>query len=360
MSRRHSSGAVVSAVVVLAAACGNAPSAPGAARPSLPSSQASTPSAPAQSATAASPSPTSSTMSEPAESTVVPWADLPIGPEETPTPLPPIPVDRSVPLCRADQLAANLSGRDGASGTVFYFVALRRISGQPCRLDLPLVGLSAASTAGHREMLPIKLDPMMRVEPVILRTPTDSGTVRLAAYSRCDEATHSPRPMATRLELVLAGGVVPVAASGDNPGVALGCLGATSPIGVSRLGGPLTQPTYPPDPRSDLQISIQLPATATAGASLDYEVTLANPTAHDIALEPCPTFIQHGAAGIKDLHLLNCAQAQPISAGGSEVFAMRVAIPATEPVGRTRLWWSIATVNGATGSAEIAIVAPVG
>jgi hypothetical protein len=126
------------------------------------------------------------------------------------------------------------------------------------------------------------------------------------------------------------------------------------------MGGQLAETTYPHDPRTDLQVSLQVPPTATAGALLEYTVTLTNPTDHDIALEPCPTFIQHGDAGYKDPHLLNCAQAHPVPAGGTEEFAMQVAIPANARLGRSHLRWYLATATGSTSSAELDIIAPAG
>jgi hypothetical protein len=307
---------------------------------------------------AASVAPLASPGPQDVDPTIVPWADLPAGAPETPTPLPRPAIDASVPLCRADQLAARLDSRDGASGTLFYFVAMRRISGDPCRLDMPLIGLSAASPTG-RQQLPINewLQPTRWVEPVVLRAPADQGRVTLSAYARCDDASQQRRPLATDLELALESGAVRVTGSAENHGIELGCLAPTAPIGVSRIGGQLAETTYPHDPRTDLLVSLQVPPTATAGALLEYTVTLTNPTDHDIALEPCPTFIQHGDAGYKDPHQLNCAAARPVRGHDCERFAMQVAVPASAPLGQSRVWWEIATVNGSTASAEVDIVA---
>jgi hypothetical protein len=45
-----------------------------------------------------------------------------------------------------------------------------------------------------------------------------------------------------------------------------------------------------PRDRADLDVTLQLPEEVSRGAEFEYQVSLANPTGHDVSLRPCPTF----------------------------------------------------------------------
>lgn len=103
--------------------------------------------------------------------------------------------------------------------------------------------------------------------------------------------------------------------------------------------GPKALALGAPDPRTGLVASLSVPAAAQAGEVLHYRVTLSNPTASDVPLEPCPDFLQTFGVHVKEPHALNCAAARPVPAGGSETFAMELVVPTAPSSRKTVLTW---------------------
>jgi hypothetical protein len=125
------------------------------------------------------------------------------------------------------------------------------------------------------------------------------------------------------------------------------------------LGRRGEEPRYLPDPVSTLTVSIAAPASVTAGRDLDYVVTLDNSGSSDVALEPCPNFLQAlGGNVVKERHRLNCAAAHPVPAGGVETFRMRMHIPADTPPGRIMLRWFMERATTESPQATVVITTP--
>lgn len=122
-------------------------------------------------------------------------------------------------------------------------------------------------------------------------------------------------------------------------------------------------PYFPPDPppqpsRLDgagLTASVAAPATIPQGtATIDYTVTLANPTNTDIALRPCPRYRE--AAGDDSLveeayEVLNCAEApSAVPAGGSITFEMSIPLADGLRAGRhISLLWNVYPIESDVG-----------
>jgi hypothetical protein len=99
------------------------------------------------------------------------------------------------------------------------------------------------------------------------------------------------------------------------------------------------------DPLSQLTGSISAPAEITAGQTLSYIVTLTNPTAHDIKLDPCPSYSEGLKGHGDETYLLNCDAQEVIPAQSSTDFAMRLAVPAAV-TGNTYLGWILNVLGG--------------
>jgi hypothetical protein len=201
--------------------------------------------------------------------------------------------------------------------------------------------------------------------------PDPAGRVRAGMARR-----RRNRAVAVVTGLVAAGVAValPVAAIGggtrpDGPRP-LGPVPVPVPW-VSAPGVVATYPTPPPGqsqpavsvpPRyyQALHASITAPARAKFGSTIEYVVTLTNPTDRPVTLDPCPVYVE-GIWTSVETHPLNCAPGS-IPAGGSVEFGMRIQVPGQgpnfpDPDGVAHLSWAIAESGelDATASADIAV-----
>jgi hypothetical protein len=116
---------------------------------------------------------------------------------------------------------------------------------------------------------------------------------------------------------------------------------------VSRFGVPADVVSVPDPPSSPLTARINGPTTASAGHTLNYTVTLANPSSSDVQLSPCPAYDEYVGSGTTVwvatvLHYyLNCDATTVIPAGGSLTFEMRLALPANQPAGTAKFGWDV-------------------
>jgi hypothetical protein len=104
-------------------------------------------------------------------------------------------------------------------------------------------------------------------------------------------------------------------------GIQVGC-GVT----VTELYVPPPQVTYPPDPMVGLTARLLLPSSVHIGQTLVYVVSLVNPTASPVALNPCRGYYQllDSLKSPSSFYQLNCGAAGPIPADGSESFVMNM------------------------------------
>lgn len=120
-----------------------------------------------------------------------------------------------------------------------------------------------------------------------------------------------------------------------------------------------SDPTYDP-----VIVTVDPPAVPpVAGQELRYAVTLANPTGADIALNPCPGYVEErfstGSAIVepvneRSLRRLNCRTRSAIPAGRSLRFEMRTDVPRSLSAGRelTITWRLLARGFHARGTAH--------
>ena len=282
-------------------------------------------------------------IATPAAPGVVPWADLPPG--GIPAPAATATLDPSVPLCRAGQLKASFAGAEGGGGNTFSTIAIHLLAGAaPCRLDLSPTSLSGVPAGGVRESVALQRSPEpAHLIPMVLSTPAQAGGVLLRWYARCDTSTQRRRPAWQHVQIGLGSGVLDVQPSTDGGAeLALGCLPADGAVQTGRFGGDPVPTPEPPDPLRGLTLALHAPPVVRAGSILRYTLTLTNPGRSEVALRPCPDFV-HVFGRVKDRHRLNCAAAQPIPAGGSEVFAIELLVPGDSPSGQARLSWLSST-----------------
>jgi hypothetical protein len=105
---------------------------------------------------------------------------------------------------------------------------------------------------------------------------------------------------------------------------------------VTALGLPPAEPRA--DALSRLSVRLDMPATATAGQILKFQVVLSNPTRAPIRLSPCPGYEAGISAAGAHAYRLNCGNPL-IAAGQSRVFEMEYAVPAGTRAGLAKIGW---------------------
>jgi Protein of unknown function (DUF4232) len=139
--------------------------------------------------------------------------------------------------------------------------------------------------------------------------------------------------------------------AGEGPLVLYSCAPA-APF-VSGFGVPIPSDAPPPSPLDVLTITRSMPASLAPGSMADYTVTLDNPTARAVALDPCPAYSQfivpaHGKPLLPgSYYYLNCAAAPRIPAHGAVTFAMRIQVPIGS--GEAKYGWLIPGTTLQTG-----------
>lgn len=286
---------------------------------------------------------------------VVPWVDDPAPPPVPTTPPPSAPEPTSAP-CRAQDLRASL-GRAGAMmGHTSQEVRLRNVATEPCWLDgYPTV--NAVSDDG-----PLADQFMGTSFPDPGAGEVAPGGEGLVIFEGCSTSAGPPRAAAVYRDVSLTlpgGGFLPV------PGLELECGARVSRLGVAdappRL--PVTE-REPPAPGSLASLRAELaalPEQVAPGATLRFEVVLANPTAVPVALDPCPGYsIDLAPGGTEVSAALNCRPVGAIPPGGRVRFEMRYDLEEEVAAtgGVTRLSWSMSAWGGPSRGAELRIAEP--
>src|SRR5262249_34713551 len=96
------------------------------------------------------------------------------------------------------------------------------------------------------------------------------------------------------------------------------------------------------------------PVHGKRGDLLRFVVVLQNTSRATVSFTRCPSYVQQLVpAGQVEVHVLNCARAQPIAPGKREAFAMQIRVPKDAPVGGNGLFWGLdpfgaktPTING--------------
>lgn len=260
---------------------------------------------------------------------VIPWRDTP--PVEPAPSLSPRPV---ATLCRTADLVLQPIGIDGAGGTTFHHITVRNAGAAGCALlGRPAVrGIDATSGVSRT----VATDPVAALgaaqgsRPATIE-PGESALLDLDTYGGCLDGRPETVYRDVRLRLADGGHLrLP------------GTVNATCGVGLSDWYRPA-----PPAPDTSaiakLVASIQAPASARAGGTLDFVVTLTNPTGTGVQLDPCPNYEIALLAPVKagGAYQLNCA-IPAVPAHGSLRFAMRLSIPSfTEYRGPATVQWSL-------------------
>jgi hypothetical protein len=261
---------------------------------------------------------------------VIPWVDTP-GTGSTsalgrPTSVPDC-VGSDLTLTRGDGDAVFSSRR-----TNFLSVATTT----RCYLSAGVTA-ATASVDGHRGSVPVRDAGDPQVQPGTI-DPDHPGSMSFETDESCLRGEDLSHVLTySDLRVTLLGTEIPLAPGGLSSAV-LSCLGElpVSRAGIG-LGGSTSEQN---DPLRQVTTTIQAPPAISAGETLHFEVTLTNHLSDDYPLDPCPSYrVQLGH--LAESFQLNCKQAHPVPAMGSERFAMELPTWVTDASGSEDLLWTL-------------------
>lgn len=309
----------------------------------------------------------------------VAWRDLPathvVPSPPAPRLVPPIPIPAGAKACVAGQLEAKLFSQLGAAGHSDSPVDFRNRGETPCYLvgfpDITILDSSGkvlAQAAGAERRQTFFGNPP--VVPILLLTGTPAlvsaaGLIRDSRPPGQAEVhiewydCRAPAPATMTIDLPDNAGRLTIDYSVTAPASpTCDVPGSTAPI-ASLARGPFT-PTgivWPPQPVTlAFEATISAPATAKRGSTLTYFVRVANISAMDYLLDPCPDYVVYlGENKPLARYQLNCAPVGHIAPGRSVRFEMRLEVPLYMLGGSYQLEWTIFDGRISVGLAKAAI-----
>ncbi len=283
----------------------------------------------------------------------VPWANRP-APAYTPPAAQVAAAPRvRYPACAAAGLVGRVSSAFGmGAGQYTRYLVLTNVSGRACTLSGAPSVITGLRPGGRRAALAgpasVSADPNL-IGPANLR-PGQSAQLAITTRSMCPGGSCARRSYA-QVAVGVRGGQVRVSFPRSQP---LSVLTGTG-IAVSAFGLPAPPQGLISSPLDALTVALAAPSAMPAGTTVDYRVTLRNPTSHAVALSPCPSYAEFvappGTSLSQDTHryFLNCGAVSAIPARGSVTFIMRVAVPST--TGPAKYGWILQGTSVESGGA---------
>ncbi|MEK8033525.1 DUF4232 domain-containing protein [Ideonella sp. DXS29W] len=266
---------------------------------------------------------------------IVAWLDEPAWAAE--------PADATGPLtestpapCRQADLDLTLGTAGAYHGRATQELLLRNTSSAPCSLpDAPAVELAQAM---GWQAIETKADQVGGSALVL--APRATVGVLLGTPGACDATLREDRRVVRRLRVLAPGGG---ALHTDGAHVDTTC----GPAALMRVDLHAPARATAPAGLGALTAELTAPRTAHAGATVDYLVTLRNPTGTPVDLSTCPSYEQvlnTDSSREAGRWRLNCAGAGGrIPAHGQVQFAMRALVPASSLAsGGVKLSWQLA------------------
>ncbi len=285
----------------------------------------------------------------------VPWANRP-APAYTPPAARVAAAPRGrYPACAAAGLVGRVSSAFGmGAGQYTRYLVLTNVSGRPCTLSGAPSVITGLRPGGRRAALAgpasVSADPNL-IGQANLR-PGQSAQLAITTTSMCPAGAAScARRSYAQVAVGVRGGQVRVGFPRSQPLSVITGAG----IAVSAFGLPAPPPGLVSSPLDALTVASAAPKAMPGGTTVDYRVTLRNPTSHAVALRPCPSYAEFvaspGTSLSQDTHryFLNCGAVSAIPARGSVTFIMRVAVPST--TGPAKYGWILQGTSVESGGA---------
>jgi len=250
-------------------------------------------------------------------------------------------------------VTASLADANGAGGHAVRYVRFRNTSTSTCVLEgYPRV---IASEPGRPSVAGTDGSFFPNFSTANMRPGQDTYLgVETDTYCAARPGGGPAGPLYHRLDVTLpGGGTVTV----DDPAKGFDVF-----CGLHLTSFFVQQPEPSPvhDPLSDLTVSLEVPPTVAAGATLVYVADLTNPTDQSVSLARCPGYVEaaSGPTPIKEAYGLNCAPVGAIAAHDTVRFAMRLHVPDQAAAGPTTFHWSMAAPFSVTSQATVTVTTP--
>jgi hypothetical protein len=275
---------------------------------------------------------------------VVPW--IPAQPAELAERTPASAPCRAADLAATGQVEFTSNGKGGGIAVI----ALRNKGEQECRLE----GRPTVKLVHHGEPeqvnAPIDRPPVIfpdtayPLSSLLAIKPGEIAGLTVTWTNWCDPQIPGKKrvaPSAVRITLPNGTGYI----DADYNAVPA-CLDPKSPstIEVSPFETAKVKPTPPwTDANGAIKASVaDQPVHGKPGEMLHFTVVLQNTSRETVRFDRCPSYVQQLVpAGQVDVHVLNCAHAQPIAPGKREAFAMQIRVPKNAPAGGNGLFWGL-------------------
>lgn len=258
---------------------------------------------------------------------LVPWIDSPSPVPPISSPIPAAIPQTNAPPCKAADLAFVNSGPSQLTGDHGIILELRNIGSASCLLSgtpkVVAVGTGLPNiTATNRPMIFFGQEA---------DTPPGGVVFLFVGVSAACSTTGQNPTIYNTLDIYypLGGELVVHGLSLDNY-----CGMATTPFYSVKPG-----PQYPNPPTINLVPTLKLPATVKAGTTLTYEVDISNPRGKPAELLPCPIYMEYSSFRTSFLYHLNCSSVHSIAPHGEVRYQMKMAIPASAPLGEASIHW---------------------
>jgi hypothetical protein len=262
------------------------------------------------------------------------WVDHPAAIPAYSTPRNP-----GIAACDSADLGVRLARHGVLSlGTYAYIYSATNTTSHDCYVSgLPSVELAGKTAAGGANLLDVEAGVL---------TPGASATfaVTQSARASCTPAVTSDG--VTRTSAVTPRVEIGARSAATSAGTVL--IGNCTDSTVTPIGLAPTQPA--PDAFTPLDVELQVPTSVRAGTTLQFTVTITNPTRAAIRLSPCPSYEIGISSAPTVAYELNCS-APVIEPGQTRSYEMRYSVPAKTPAGLAKIGWFLlnSTRTGAGG-----------
>jgi hypothetical protein len=267
--------------------------------------------------------------------TAISWADHPAAIPAASTTRNP-----GIAACDSRGLRVRLERRGLVQpGTYAYVYGATNTTSHACYVSgLPSVKLAGKAMASGPNVLSVAAG-------VLAPGASASFAITTSARASCTPAVSPGGVLRTSA-------VAPRVQIGAQPGAAVSAgtvlLSTCAEVAVSQIG--LTPAEPAPDLLSPLTVRLQAPASARAGDTLRFTVSITNPTRAAIRLSPCPAYEVGISTARPAAYELNCST-PVIGAGQTRSYDMQYTVPASTPAGPAKIGWFLlnSTRTGAGG-----------
>lgn len=273
---------------------------------------------------------------------IVPWLDDPISPGDLSTAPTPRPTARP---CTADDLAPTAEVHDDGAGGGYRFttIAVAHVGTTRCTFAGSARVIATNVATGERASVatqPSTFHTGHDLQSPATIDPGELAMIGIVAGGGCDGGSN----MTTYANITLEA----IGREYQLTGLTL-----TTACVLEVSDWCFEAPMQPTPRYADLTAVIDAPPTVRVGSTLDFVVTLTNPSDTPVAFDPCPVY-STGFFKSGGFYHLNCAVSD-IPAHGSVRFAMRIRVADYTPLGPSQLRWELLDAGTTSAAGQTSV-----